>query len=101
MAEVGRLAIRDLGISYMELCDRTLFELSIELEGYNGRWEEKWRHTRLLGTLLYNPTVPKEKRVEVYQFMPLSEDADRIALNEFFEDMMGQREILKFAEENG
>ena len=71
--EFGRMAIRDLNLSYMELADRTLFELTMELEGYNGRYEEKWRHTRLLGTLLYNPNVPEEKRVEVYQFMPLFE----------------------------
>ncbi|WP_342088012.1 hypothetical protein [Dyadobacter sp. OTU695] len=98
MDELGRIAVRDLNISYMELCDRTLFELSIELEGYNGRWEESWRHTRLLGTLLYNPTVAKEDRVEVYQFMPLSEDMDRIALNEFFDGMMAEKSLSKFTE---
>ncbi|MCF0074028.1 hypothetical protein LZD49_26335 [Dyadobacter sp. CY261] len=96
MDELGRIAIRDLNISYMELADRTLFELSMELEGYNGRWEETWRHTRLLGTLLYNPTVAEEDRVQVYQFMPLSEDADRIALDEFFQGLMAERTIKSY-----
>lgn len=93
MAELGRIAVRDLNISYMELCDRTLFELSIELEGYSGRWEETWRHTRLLGTLLYNPAVAPEDRVEVWQFMPLSEDADRIAMKEYFDQLSAKKEL--------
>lgn len=58
----------------MEYYDKTLFELTAELEGYNRRWEEKWRHTRRLYTLIYNKDIPKNKQKQEFQLMPFESE---------------------------
>jgi hypothetical protein len=55
----------------MEYYDRTLYELSIEFEGYNVRWEEQHMFPRLLYTLLYNKDLPRGKQknaMELFTF---------------------------------
>lgn len=78
----------------MEFYDRTIYELSIEIEGYNSRWEEQWRHTRLICTFLYNSNPGDEGPKLPYQIMPLPSEAIQVALDDYassiaFEHLMG------------
>jgi len=74
----------------MEYYDRTLYELSIEIQGYNSRWEEKWRHTRLIYTLLYNVNVGKGKQKKPQELIPLPGE---------YEEVNFQRKIAKLKED--
>jgi hypothetical protein len=87
--------VQALGLTYLEFCDKTPFELSIELEGYNQRWEESWRHTRLIGTLLHNANVSKEDRVLPHEFLPLPADRELIEFEDLINGMKFAHSILK------
>ncbi len=76
-------AVRDLKLSLMEFYDKTPYELSIEIEGYNSRWEETWRHTRLICTFLYNANPGPEGPVKPYQLMPLPSESLQVALDNY------------------
>ena len=64
----------------MEYYGRTLFEISIELQGYNRRWEKDVRTlVRPLYTLTYNLNAEKSKRKRDIELMPLPSEAEEIA----------------------
>lgn len=79
-------AVGYLGLSLMEYYDRTLFELSIELEGYNLRWEEQWSPFRALYTLIANYMVGKNKQKKPWEYMPFPSEAEMIRLKEKSKD---------------
>lgn len=64
----------------MEYYDRTLFEISIELEGYNRRWEDIVRtQVRPLYALTYNINAEKGKQKPAIELMPTPSDASDLA----------------------
>lgn len=60
----------ELGLSYEAYCALTVAELLWMLEGYQRRWEEQWRHTRHLHTVLLNIHSTK-KRFKASEVMKL------------------------------
>ncbi len=72
------MCVGELNLTVREYYGRTLFELDIELKGYNRRWEEQWRQIRTPFTLQYNINAEKGKHKKDYQLIPLPSDADRI-----------------------
>lgn len=71
----------------MEYYDRTLFELSIEIDGYNRRWEEQWRHTRKIYALLYNVNAQKGKGKKEIELLPLPSEAAEAAWQKKIEEI--------------
>lgn len=71
-----------LRLDYQEYCDITLFEITALIEGYNMRWEEKWRHTRSIYSLLYNINAPKGKAKSEVELMPFPSEAKLVRLKE-------------------
>lgn len=85
--DVQKIATGVLGLSPIEYWDRTLFELSIEIEGYNARWEENMIRTRLLYTLIYNVNAPKGKSKTAQQLIPLPSEKREILFQQEIERM--------------
>jgi len=81
------MAVGELGLSLMQYYDRTLFELSIEIEGYNARWEEQWRHTRKLYTLLYNTNAKKGQGKKEHELIKLPSDFEALKSIDKFAQM--------------
>lgn len=77
------MAVGELNLSLMEYYDKTLFELSIEIEGYNRRWEEDWRRVRKLYAALVNQNA-RRPRTEM-EWIPLPSDEDIKSVNGKFE----------------
>lgn len=69
-----------LNLDYQEYCDITLFEITALIEGYNMRWEEKWRHTRSIYSLLYNINAPKGKGKSEVELMPFPSEYKLVKL---------------------
>jgi hypothetical protein len=67
----------------VEFCDRTFFQLTIELEGFIGRWEDEWRRFRAIETMIFNMAVPAESRVPEYQIRALPSDQAQLALDNY------------------
>lgn len=80
----------ELGLTYAEYCDRTLFELTAEIAGYNVRWEENVKPFRSLYTLIYNTNF-KKKKTEL-ELMPLPSEMQELA------DQKKQRRNKEFSE---
>jgi len=75
----------------MEYYDLTLNELTAMLAGYNERWEEEWRHTRAIYTLLYNINSKNPKR-EI-ELMPLPSEEEDIAFQKFIANRSAEAEF--------
>jgi len=71
-----------LNLNYQEYCDITLFELTALIEGYNMRWEEKWRHTRSIYSLLYNINAPKGKSKSEIELMTFPSEEKLLKIKE-------------------
>lgn len=82
----------------MEYYDKTLFELSIELDGYNRRWEEEWRKVRKLYAPLIN-AIAKKPRTEL-EWIPLPSDKELKSFRGKFEEMK-ERLRLEHSVRNG
>lgn len=64
----------------------------MELEGYNGRWEERWAHTREIVAVLINTNVTEEsKLVKPYEIMPLSRDRAQIETDDMMNAMLFEK----------
>ena len=57
-------------MTLIEYDDITLYELTILIEGYNVRWEERWMPFRRLYTLLYNVNSGKNDQKREIELMP-------------------------------
>jgi len=84
------MSVGELNLSLMEYYDRTIFELSVEFQGYNRRWEEQWRHTRKLYTPMQNAIAKKPKRE--FEWISLPSDSEMMESRSKFENM---KEALK------
>lgn len=72
----------------MEYYDRTLYELSIEFEGYNVRWEEKHIFPRLLYTLLYNKDLPRGKQKSPMELFTFPSEIAELEWQQKWKDMV-------------
>lgn len=88
-------AIGCLGLSLMEYYGRTIFEISIELDGYNVRWEENRSLWRWLWTLIHNVNVSKKDRKKEYEAMPLPSEYDYIRRKNKVKEMRESKQFLK------
>ena len=60
----------ELGLTYEEYSGLTIAELLWMIDGYNRRWEEEWRHTRHIHTVLLNVNSSK-RRFKATEVLPL------------------------------
>lgn len=73
-----------------EYYGKTLFELDLELAGYNRRWEEAWKRERVHLVQRYNETAPKGKKKKDFELMPLPSDEEKIANKLRMEKLKGK-----------
>jgi len=92
------MAVGELNLSLMEYYDKTLFELSIEIQGYNRRWAEEWRKVRKLHAPAINAIVKKPK--SEMEWIPLPGDEDIKAFRDKF-DGLKERLRLEHSVKNG
>jgi len=83
-----------LRLDYQEYCDITLFEITALIEGYNMRWEEKWRHTRSIYSLLYNINAPKGKSKTEIELMPFPSEYKLAKIKEKFKTDLEMKEYF-------
>lgn len=75
------MAVGELGLTLMEYWDLTLYEVTAMIAGYNVRWEEEWKRTRLIYATLYNANSKKKKAPT--DLMPLPSEAEGIAFQRY------------------
>ncbi|MCF0059934.1 hypothetical protein MUK70_11845 [Dyadobacter chenwenxiniae] len=63
----------------MEYYDKTIFEITVEMKGYNSRWEERvWPFRELLAKI-HNVNVAKGKAKRPWELMPFPSEMEEIA----------------------
>jgi len=93
--------VGELNLTLMEYYDRTLFELSIELEGYNRRWEEEWRKVRKPYALHFNINAEKGKKKREHELIPLPSEAEHIAWQRKIGGMKDEMKLKEATKERG
>ena len=67
-------------IPLTDFYDKTLYELSIELDAYTVQWEDRWSPFRALYTLMYNMNLEKGKpKKKAWELIPFPSEAEEIA----------------------
>jgi hypothetical protein len=83
----------------MQYWDLTLHELTAMIAGYNVRWEEQWRHTRALYTLLYNINSKKPKKAT--EIMPLPSESEIIAWQKYIDGLKATMSLTEGTKRGG
>lgn len=87
------MAVGELGLTLMEYWDLTLYELTAMIAGYNVRWEEEWKRTRLIYATLYNANAKKKKTPT--ELMPLPSEAEDIAFQRYISGLKAEMNLTK------
>lgn len=88
------MAVGELGLTLMEYWDLTLYELTAMMAGYNVRWEEEWKRTRLIYSILYNSNGQKKKKSPT-ELMPLPSEAEDIAFQKYISGIKAEMNLTK------
>jgi len=84
-------AMGQLALTPMQYYDLTLYELTAMLAGYNVRWEEEWRRTRAIYTLLFN--IHSKSQKKDYELMPFPSEANDIAFQKMIANWQAEVEL--------
>jgi len=99
--DLRKIALGELGLTLVQYYDKTYYELTAEIQGYNVRWEESWRPTRKLYTLIHNALCAKEDRRKEQELMPLPSEADLLESLQELRNIQESAMFGSFANNNG